>query len=296
MLFERHIDRKWHYTSRLKTLESFALKIETGRCANPNAIEDYFGCLIVVQNISEISIAVEMVTRFCTIEYRRPKSDSITHKNSDSFPFDDLRLYAKLKAEEFLPEDPLTNIVFEIQVKTFLQHAWSIATHDLIYKSDKVSWARERIAYQIKAILEQAEVSISGADKLSELPEVSKENPDFTLLKEVQKLIIDSWVKEDLPADTLRLSRTVFDLLKATGLSVKELKSILETETSLGKGVKTRDLTPYTILLQSIINQKPDVIRKFDSNTKNRFKIFLPNEVALGGLVIKQVEHFIFLR
>jgi ppGpp synthetase/RelA/SpoT-type nucleotidyltranferase len=277
-------------------LESFALKIETGRCANPNAIEDYFGCLIVVQSISEIAIALAMITKFCTIEYRRPKSDDVTHKNSDSFPFDDLRLYAKLRAEEFLPEDPLTNIVFEIQVKTFLQHAWSIATHDLIYKSDKISWARERIAYQIKAILEQAEVSISGADKLSELPEVSKENPDFTLLKEVQKLIIDSWDSEDLPADTLRLSRTVFDLLKALGLSVKELEIILAAETGVGKGVKTRDLTPYTIILQSIINQKPDFIKKFDSNTKNRFKIFLPKEVSLGDLVISKAEYFVVLK
>ncbi len=57
-----------------------------------------------------------------------------------------------------------------------MQHAWGLATHDLIYKADEINWPKERIAFQIKAMLEQAEVTISGVNNLISLPEVSKDN------------------------------------------------------------------------------------------------------------------------
>ena len=65
-----------------------------------------------------------------------------------------------------------------MQVKTFLQHAWGIATHDLIYKTDDVSWSRQRIAYQIKAMLEHAEMSIQEAGRLAEAVALSKTQHD----------------------------------------------------------------------------------------------------------------------
>jgi hypothetical protein len=40
----------WFFTWRLKELESFALKIETGRVSNPVALEDFFACTIVLRS------------------------------------------------------------------------------------------------------------------------------------------------------------------------------------------------------------------------------------------------------
>jgi len=34
-------DTRWHYESRVKELESFALKLETGRIRNPSEMEDF---------------------------------------------------------------------------------------------------------------------------------------------------------------------------------------------------------------------------------------------------------------
>ncbi|HBV5960190.1 TPA: hypothetical protein MD228_004718, partial [Klebsiella aerogenes] len=39
---------KWHYESRIKELESFALKFETGRFNSASIFDDFFGGMIVV--------------------------------------------------------------------------------------------------------------------------------------------------------------------------------------------------------------------------------------------------------
>lgn len=292
-LLKREIKKSWFFDSRLKALESFALKIETGRFNNPNSLEDFFGCLIVVENINEIRVAVEKISKHFEIVERRPKDDSITHKDTNSFQFDDLRIYVKLKPTDFLPPEPIDNVVFEIQIKTFLQHAWAISTHDLIYKSDKISWSRERVAFQIKAMLEQAEVSISGVDTLAELPELSKENFKTKNLKEIKDLIIKSWSSDDLPNDILRLSTNVMELLNALKIPVEELRIYLEKENGLGKGTNIRNLSPYNIIVQTLINQSPGHFLQFLKNRKSRFRILVPSEIELNGIDISNSENIV---
>src|ERR1039458_7003995 len=136
---------RWHYESRVKELPSFALKIESGRFQKPEALEDFFACTLVVSNATEIAEAERLVGDHFTVQYRRPKQIDKTHKPSNSFPFDDLRVYAVLREGPAIPPTDLAGIAFEVQIKTFLQHAWSIATHDLLYKSDDVNWSKERI-------------------------------------------------------------------------------------------------------------------------------------------------------
>src|SRR5688572_22487183 len=84
---------QWHYESRVKPDVSFALKLETGRVPNPAAMEDFFACTIVVENRGNIVSAEQLVRTQFEVKRRRPESDALTHKRSDSFPFDELRLY-----------------------------------------------------------------------------------------------------------------------------------------------------------------------------------------------------------
>ncbi len=271
----------WHYYSRIKSEESFALKLETGRVKEPSKMEDFYACTLVVENINEIKNGIKFIESLFEIKNRKPPADNFTHKESSSFAFDDLRLYVSLKKLEYLPPGSLPDIVFEVQIKTFLQHAWSIATHDLIYKSDTVSWPKERVAYQVKAMLEQAEISISGVDALSQLPELAKENRESTALNEIKKFLIDSFPADSLPFDLLRLSGIVNDILRTFKIDLKQLKTIIDAETAVHRGVKTLDLSPYGIIIQSIINQNPVL---FESVFKNEHKIkfnsiFLPSEI-----------------
>jgi hypothetical protein len=183
----------------------------------------------------------------------------------------------------------LPDLIFEIQIKTFLQHAWSIATHDLIYKSDAISWSKERVAFQIKAMLEQAEISISGAEALSKLPELVKDNYESRALNEVKIFLTFIFPTDSLPFDLLRLSKIVNDLLYAFDMNLTILKEIIEAETALHRGVETLNLSPYGIIMQSIINQKPELVEKvFKNGYKLKAKgVFLPSELSLNDITIE---------
>lgn len=74
---------RWHYESRVKKLTSFALKLETGRIANPSALEDFFACTLVVANAAEIASAEKLIVDNFNLEYRRPNSNNETRKAPD---------------------------------------------------------------------------------------------------------------------------------------------------------------------------------------------------------------------
>lgn len=278
---------RWHYESRIKQVESFAMKVEMGRFDKTEMFEDLFASTIVVKNLSEISLAENFISKQFNIRFKRPHSRNFTHKDSSSFPFDDLRLYVSLKdfdTGEFAPN--LYEIIFEIQIKTFLQHAWTIATHDLIYKSDKINWAKERIAYQVKAALEHAEVTISGVEELSRISELNKENKEVKKVNQLISMILNHWKPEDLPSDRRRLAQNIIGFIEAIGLSLPDLNEILVIEKQQGRGTLTRNLSPFLIVVQSVFNAKPDKITGYlqNENNKNKQKILITSEMIVPEL------------
>lgn len=245
--------RNWFFLSRLKGLESYALKIETGRVPKPKDMEDFFGCTIVVPTLSEIEKAEELVTTHYDLSERRPPQDSFTFKQASNFQFDDLRVYAKKKPSQTGKNVDLDGAVFEIQIKTVLQHAWSLATHDLIYKSDSVSWPRERIAFQVKAMLEHAEIAISEANKLADAPAVAKKDEKTSEVLKIISQVKTQWSADRLPTDVKRLAETVQKIFKSLRIDVDQLAPILNAEKQR-VGLLPSDLSPYAFIIQAISN------------------------------------------
>ena len=281
-IIENGIESKWHYEGRLKSLDSFALKLETGRF-NPVAMEDFFACTIVVENADSIQRAEKVVKDKCQIIARRPKYDKQTFKSPDQFPFDDLRLYVKLKEDPALPPEATNDILFEVQIKTFLQHAWAIATHDLIYKADEVSWAQQRIAYQTKAVLESAETAISSSLELSKGTTIDKEDRKTEKLKKTIQLIKNHWKPHLLPEDLIRLARTILDFTEATGISLTDIETCLRVETSAGRGTHLMNLPPYLVIIQSLLTSQNRKFKNFitNSDASNHFKVLITDEVTI---------------
>lgn len=259
-LLEPRLLRGWHYESRVKTVESFTLKVESGRVQDLNTLEDFFAATIVVRNGLEIIAAEKIIADLFVGHERRPPLDAETHKAPDQFPFDDLRHYIRWKDDPALPASGLDGSLFELQIKTFLQHAWAIATHDLIYKSDDANWGKMRIAYQIKAMLEHAEISIQEAARLSECDALAKSDAKTNSLKTFIALMTELWAKEDLPANVRGLAENVRRLAQLIRIDVAELRALLNEEQLKGRGPLTRNLTPYGIVLQTLFIHKKGLI------------------------------------
>ena len=270
---------RWHYESRVKGIESFALKVESGRFSNPEALEDFFACTLVVANGNEIRDAEKLIRDNFNVQVRRPQHDRSTHKEPNAFPFDDLRLYVRLKDDPALPPRDFAEILFEMQVKTFLQHAWTIATHDLIYKTDEANWSKERIAFQIKAMLEHAEVSIQEAARLSQSQALAKTTRTTRTLKKIIDLLRALWSAQDLPTDVHRLAENIQALVEAVNIDVPRLRAILESQKQQGKGPLTQNLSPYGIVVQSLMSECPAQFIALMSNAVERRKVLIPAEI-----------------
>lgn len=247
-------ERGWFYRDRVKALESYALKVETGRFQDYAHMEDFFGCKVIVPTFSHIPEAIQLISSTYQMEERRPKLDDETRNSSSDFTFDELRLYVKIPPVTDRPTREFDNLRFEVQIKTILQYAWDIATHDLIYKTDDVSWPKERIAYQVKAMLEHAELTIAEAGKLSMAPAVSKLDRRTKDMLTVIEQLRKAWTDADLlPDDLKRLAENVVALFRAGEVPVDKLTEILSEEQKR-VGLLPKDLSPYAFVVQALAN------------------------------------------
>jgi ppGpp synthetase/RelA/SpoT-type nucleotidyltranferase len=276
---ESVVEQRWHYESRVKELQSFALKVETGRFRDPARLEDFFACSIVVANTLEVDRAEQRVKDTFRVHSRRPQQRDHTHKEASNFPFDDLRLYVSLGQDPSLPPNDLADVVFEVQIKTFLQHAWSIATHDLIYKSDAASWSKERIAYQVKAMLEHAEVSIEQAETLAKSTILKREDHTTSSIRKIVEVIKNYWDEGHLPDDVKRLATNTHTLLSQLKIKPRRLAKILDDERQACGGVLPSNLSPYSTIVQALFRQEKAKMTDLLTNTAMQMSVLIPSEI-----------------
>jgi ppGpp synthetase/RelA/SpoT-type nucleotidyltranferase len=276
----------WLLVKRQKELASFALKAETGRVADLRLMEDRFGVTLVVQNLARTRDAERMILEEFDLVQRRPPRDDRTHKRPSDFVFDDLRLYVSKKQKIGEADDPIFAVPFEIQIKTFLQHAWSIATHDMVYKSDDVSWSKERISFQIKAMLEHAELAISEAEELAKSPSVSR-NTRHTLQEAAIVATLKAiWDEQDLPHDLRRLAGNVAQVLAITEYTEEDLREIVDREISR-VGILQKNLSPYSFIVQALLFDRAIDFRDCLSRRENRTSILVNTDMEFPAWCTK---------
>lgn len=204
------------FTSRIKSIESIAEKIETGRFKKWSDLDDLFACTIIIPTLSH----EQEVINFCknTFEIIREVKRGQNKKPPDTFRFDSTRIYTQLENNEDFAENILSiyQITFEIQIKSAFEHAWSVSTHDLVYKNSEVDWKKLRLASQIKATVEQLDILILAFEQTSEFIQ----DNDYGEIKlkryistEVSKLFEDGKIPGELrPKDMSRLCDNLYRL------------------------------------------------------------------------------------
>ncbi len=274
--------KNWFYFSRVKSLESFALKLETGRVPDPASLEDFFACTLVVPTMSHIDAAVAELTSVYPIDDRRPPDDSRTSKRPSSFEFDDLRLYVRQPESTSGLDASIAGLPFEVQIKTVLQHAWTQATHDLTYKTSSVSWGLERVAYQVKAMLEHAEVVIAEAQNLSGSTALAKRDQRTVELTSLIDYIQRTWINHTLPSDVKRLAENIYALLRICRLKASDFPKVVEQEEARF-GALPLDLSPYAFAVQALAWRPDTRLRERLDRQRGNIKIVIHSAMELPG-------------
>lgn len=207
--------KNFAYASRIKTIESISEKIETGRFKSWEEIDDKIACTIIIPNQRYTNDVINYLSKvFIKENIRKPTE---TFKDPTVFRFGNVIFIGKLRPinEESLP---IYDIPFEVQIKSAFEHAWSVATHDLTYKSSEIEWKLLRLAATLKSNVEQLDMIILGAkDNSKNIPE--HQWPEITvkieLLKFYQELFSKGIIPDELlPKDFTRIIDSIYKLIK----------------------------------------------------------------------------------
>ncbi|WP_049945383.1 GTP pyrophosphokinase [Butyrivibrio sp. AC2005] len=121
--------------SRIKSWESVEAKFmkKPDRYSKVEELTDLLGLRVICYFLSQVDEAAEAVKRIfdCDLEHSEDKRHSLP---PEAFGYLSLHIQCSLKKDMGFPEE-LTELSFEIQLRTILQHAWAEIEHDLGYKT-----------------------------------------------------------------------------------------------------------------------------------------------------------------
>jgi len=223
------------YTSRIKELNSLAEKIESGRFNDWDSIDDFVGAVIIVPNFNyEPQIIKFLETSLIKVQLKKRGS---TLKSPDVFRFDATRFIGKLRIIE--NEEIINRINFEVQIRSAFEHAWSVTTHDLAYKSKTIDWKVLRLAAQLKSSVEQLDMLTLGAHEIKNSVQEHKwpeTEIRIKICQSFEKYFIEKLIPEELyPKDMSRFSDNLFVLVRENLSRINQKKWNKEIESVLQK-------------------------------------------------------------
>ena len=207
------------FTGRIKTRDSLAEKLETGRYRSWAEVDDLYACSVVVPTLLDEESVLSFLEE--TYEQVKLRKRGSTQKDPTVFRFDATRFIGRLRADERLDEtSPLRKILFEVQIRSAFEHAWSVTTHALAYKSDEVNWRRLRLVAQLKASVEQLDGLVLGFDAAAD--EVSEHQwPEVAAKKRIETFFLTLIEDGALPTDAApqswaRFCESLFRIMMAS--------------------------------------------------------------------------------
>ena len=123
-------------------------------------VTDLVGLRIVTFYTDDVDKVAAIVKRLFNVDWQNSVDKRKLHQLT-SFGYNSLHYVCRLRPEG-PEENPLTNIPFEIQMRTALQHAWSAIEHDIGYKgSVKLPPEYRRQFSRLAGMLELADIEFS---------------------------------------------------------------------------------------------------------------------------------------
>ena len=199
---------------RSKTLDSLRDKIETGRYPDLQSVDDLVAFSVVIDTSKQESDVRRYVRKNFNLINIRAGS---TLQDERIFDFDCTRIYCKLEDKLGL-NTPIFDFVFEIQIRTLLQHAWSKITHPLVYKSRGFDAKAGRLAAELMAQLEAADRDFSRFKTTSRTVKLvtRKDMSACSMITEmIDKLVEEDVIPKELrPSNGRRLGENIFQSIR----------------------------------------------------------------------------------
>ena len=159
--------------SRVKTLESFLEKAQrlNMRFTNPlEEIKDIIGIRIITHYREDIEKISKLIEKKFKIKTKNGQYDS-NNLSPDKFGY--LSKHYKVSISDELAKSSAwqqyKNIVFEIQLRTVVQHAWASIDHKLRYKTTReIPKSVKRQIFRLSALFEMADKEFSDIKRTIE--------------------------------------------------------------------------------------------------------------------------------
>lgn len=242
-----HID---YVKARTKPRESLMTKIEKEGCKNPaDEIEDLVACRLIVKSNTDIDGILKKIEEIFNIERR-----SFRSYRPSEFIYDDIQLILNFKDNPLISNKGILGKKFELQIRTSLQDALAEVIRGEIYKTDLLTWQKERTASELRANLELVDVILSGFLEVSAIQE-EKDYKPYQQRNKIIKLLKDTWSTEKLPQDLRRASIVIEEYLKLAEAKVEDLSSWLNLD-KYKNTVKAVSITPCQIILIVLFLEK----------------------------------------
>lgn len=208
--------RGFPFKGRMKRLQSLSEKLESGRYASWSELDDLYACTIVLPTPQHEEATLEFLSQaFAPVEIKRRNS---TKKSPDVFRFDSTRFIGTIRVGDGSPLPEKVGLIkFEVQLPTAFEYAWSVVTHDLVYKTDDFDWRKARMAALLKGAVEQIELLIAGfSANVGIIPQSSHPESDakHEVVQVFKSLIEDGVIDTQLaPESWSRFADNLFALV-----------------------------------------------------------------------------------
>ena len=227
------------YSGRIKKPENILIKAEKEGHEYPfRQMDDLFACTITVPNsqvIEDVRRDVEATFKLVEVRQRAVKPEV--------FAYNDLNLSLKVIPEFWNRGEAYLDLVFELQIKTLLQQAWSQAGHDVIYKARKKTWGLTRITSQLRALLEMADSLLANLDSAANILQGTIEYPKYSKRNQIIDILENTWDDPRLPGNLDRAALVIEEYLRLAGLTSDEFlfSAELNLQSDLEEGCLSND-------------------------------------------------------
>ncbi len=237
--------------ARLKTDESIYHKLQTGRYASIDDLDDLVAFKVVLLHRKQLAVA-QKILEDCGLTTPGPIAPRPLRPTD--FGYHEPKVAVMPPADYLARNGDVAHVKTEVQFTTALQHALDMATHGFDYKGSSYSWGRFRLVAQLRGTLELVDQILDDMEMSAVLAsETPDQPPEFESAGTALATIQGAFDAAALPSDLRRMTDSVLAWTAASGLAVADLEALLARHQDL---ITAYSVDPTAAVLGALLRER----------------------------------------